>query len=451
MESQPLSLTEEALFRHQVVSEVETGVRLGMTVSAAIAAVVTDERQDLRGRSRRLTERTVYRWLAAFRSHGVRGLEPAPRQRVATSEALSRDMLSYLKAQKLLDSAASVPEVIRRAQAHGVVSGGEVSRTSAWRACKRMGLSVKRPRRLEERDMRRHSQPHRMMTVLADGKHFRAGKERLRRVALPMLDDSTRYGLRLVVGTSECTELFLATLYQAILHCGLMLSLFLDNGPGFVSSDTRTVVAELGIQLIHGSPGYPQGHGKVERFHRRLNEQVLRGLDGNPTVDPDPAALTLRLSHWLDEVYNHDPHHGLDGDSPRKRWESDERALVYPEEGWQRHFVITGDRKVSNDNVISYDGVAYEAPRGHAGELVPVSRHLLDGNSLTVVHQGKAVKLAPVDPVANARSRRARPALPGVTAAQTPPTTAADTRFNTDFQPLVDADGGYSGGDDDDQ
>ncbi len=257
--------------------------------------------------------------------------------------------------------------------------------------------------------------------------------------------------MALVVGTAESTELFMATLYQAILHCGLMISLFLDNGPGFVSNDTRTVVAALGIQLIHGSPGYPQGHGKIERFHRRLNEQVLRGLDGNPTVDPDPAALTLRLSHWLSEVYNHDPHHGLDGDSPLDRWESDQRGLVYPEDGWRRHFVITADRKVSHDNVISYDGVAYEVPRGHADTTIPVSRHLLDGNALTVVHQGKAVTLAPVDPVANARSRRARPALPGVTAAQAAPTTAADTRFTDQYRPLVDDDGGYSGGDDDDQ
>jgi transposase InsO family protein len=450
MEQQHFSVSEEGLFRHQVVSEVEARVRAGMTVSAAIGGVVAVDRQDLKGRSRRLSERTVYRWLEAFRSRGVRGLEPAPRQRVATSEALSRGMLQYLRAQKLLDPAASVPEVIRRAEAHGVVARGEVSRTSVWRACLRMGLPVSRPRRLEERDMRRFSYPHRMMMVLADGKHFRAGADRRRRVALPLLDDATRKGLAVVVATSECTELFLTALYQAILRFGLMTSLFLDNGPGFVSSDTRTVVAALGIQLIHGSRGYPQGHGKVERFHRRLNDQVLRGLDGNPSVDPDPASLTLRLSHWLAEVYNHDPHRGLDGASPLERWESDERALVYPEEGWRRHFVITADRKVSHDNVISYDGSAYEMPRGHAGETVPVSRHLLDGNALTVVHEGKAVKLARLDPTANARSRRGRPARPGNATAQTPPTTAADARFGSDFEPLVDADGGYRRGDDDD-
>jgi transposase InsO family protein len=449
MTERRLSLSAQALFRHQVVSEVLTRVSAGMTVSGAIAEVVAIDRQDLAGRFRSLSERTVYRWLRAFKTDGVEGLEPARRERITTSAALSGDMIRYLKGQKLLDPAASVPEIIHRAEEHGVVARGEVSRTSAWRACLRMGLPVDRPRRLEERDMRRFSYPHRMMMALSDGKHFRAGSERLRRVALTFLDDATRKGLGIVVGTSECTELFLLSLHETILGCGLMISLFLDNGPGFISLDTRTVLARLGIQLVHGSRGYPQGHGKIERFHRRMKAQVLRGLDGNPAVDPDPRSLTLRLEHWLTEVYNRDPHRGLGGASPDERWDADERDLVYPEEGWRRYFVITCDRKVSHDNVIQHDGKAYEAPRGHAGTTIPVSRHLLDGNALTIVHEGKAVKLAEVDQVANARSRRGRVTRP-VDGSSEPPTTAAATRFGTDYEPLVDADGGYPRGDDHD-
>jgi len=266
-----------------------------------------------------------------------------------------------------------------------------------------------------------------------------------------LLDDATRMGLCVVVGASECTELFLRALHMVVVRFGLMISLFVDNGPGFISNDTRRVVAGLGIQLIHGSRGYPQGHGKVERFHRRLSDQVLRGLDGNPTVDPDPASLSLRLGHWLAEVYNHDPHRGLGGASPLARWDADERDLTYPEEGWQRHFVVTSERTVSNDNVISYDGTAYETPLGHAGSKVAVSRHLLDGNALTVVHQGKAVRLAPVDEVANARSRRGRRPSPFDAITQAPPTTAAAARFSSLYEPLVGPDGGYSKGRDHDQ
>ena len=452
MRQPTLRLSEEALFRHQVVSEVEARVRSGMTVTSAIAQVLTLDRQDLTGRRRLLSERTLYRWLRAFRTGGVCELEPAQRKQIATSKALSKPVVRYLKAQKLLDPAASIPEIIQRAVEHGIAERGEVSRTSAWRACRRMGLPVDRPRREAERDMRRFTYPHRMMMVVADGKHFRAGSDRRRRVALTLLDDATRMGLGVFVGPSECTELFLKALHQVITHFGVMISLFVDNGPGFISNNTRAVVAALGIQLIHGSPGYPQGHGKIERYHRRLKAQVLRGLDGNPSVDPDPASLTLRLSHWLSEIYSSDPHHGLGGDSPLDRWDADERELVYPQAGWQRHFVVTSDRKVLADNVISYDGVAYEIPRGHAQTTIPVSRHLLESDALSIMHEGKSLRLSPVDPTANALTRRARRKSAFDAKTQEPPTTAAATRFSSQYTPLVDADGGFrkGPGDDDD-
>ena len=46
----------------------------------------------------------------------------------------------------------------------------------------------------------------RMLMVLADGKHFRAGTARLKRVALVFLDDASRYGLDVVVGEARLAE-----------------------------------------------------------------------------------------------------------------------------------------------------------------------------------------------------------------------------------------------------
>lgn len=449
MTKKTLKLSNEALFRRQVVSEVGSRVLAGQSKEQAIEAVLAFEHQDLDGKRRPLSKRTVYRWLSAFKKDDASGLEPDPRPRITTSNALSPAMLRYLKAQKLLDPKASVPEIVKQAEAQGVVALGEVSRTSAWRACRRLGLPLNRPQRLRSRDMRRFSYPNRMMMVLADGKHFRAGEQRLRRVALTLLDDATRMGLAVVVAPTESTVLFLVALYQAIVHYGLMISLFLDNGPGFVSKDTLTVAARLGIQVIHGTPAYPQGHGKIERYHRRMSDQLLRGLDGNPAVDPDPGALTLRLQHWLD-IYNHEPHYGLDQDSPLARWQGDARELVFPTDDVKRHFVITCDRKVTADNVISYKGSFYETPRGHAGDRIEISRNLLDDNVLSIMHEGVLTELAKVDPVANARSRRAKPApAPATTPCAA---TAASMRFDADLEPLVGDDGGYKEkeGEDDD-
>jgi putative transposase len=448
MSKEPVELSVEALFRHQVVSEVRSRVLAGQGKEEAIEAVIRRDHQDIEGRPRRLSKRTVYRWIKAFAVDGVDGLEPAPRSRITTSNALSARMVRYLKAQKLLDPEASVPEIIAQAEALNVVGAGEVSRTSVWRACRRMDLPLSRPQRARDRDMRRFAHPHRMMMGLADGKHFRAGEQRLRRVAITLLDDATRKGLGLLVGPTESTLLFLGALYQAILSYGLMITLFLDNGSGFVSKDTLTVLARLGIHVIHGSRGYPQGHGKIERFHRRMSDQLLRGLDGNPAVDPDPGALTLRLRHWLD-IYNHTPHHSLDQDTPQARWQADERELVFPTEDIARHFVITSRRKVSADNVVKYGRRSYEVPLGHAGRWVDVSRNLLDGNTLSIVHEGERTRLAVVDLAANARARRAHKPAAGADPVLGV-RTAAGIRFDNDMKPLVDDDGGFQQGDDDD-
>ncbi len=442
MKDLPIKLSPEALLRHQVVSEVRGRVHAGEKVGEAIGEVLKLPHYNPDGSSRKLTKRTVERWLEAFQKNGAGGLEPKKRERIADSMVLSDKIVDYVKAQKQLDPEASVPEVIRRAKNTGVIASiDDVCRTTVWRACKRMNLPVGRSKNAKQRDQRRFAYPHRMMMVIGDGKHFRAGASRLKRVALPILDDSTRFGLGIIVGTTECTELFLDIFHQVILRVGLMITMFLDRGAGFRSKDTQTVLARLNIGLIHGEKAYPPGHGKIERFNSTMKQQVLRGLDGNAAVDPDTAALTLRLRSWLFGGYNHTPHEGLDGQTPAERWYADTRDLIFPEAGWERHFTISVDRGVSNDNVLSHEGVHYEVPRGSAGSKIIVTRHLLDDNALTVLHEGKEIRLHPVDLAANADA--SRPHTPQDCFKASPVETAAQTRFDNETKPIVDADGGF--------
>ena len=177
-------------------------------------------------------------------------------------------------------------------------------------------------------------------------------------MAVFFLDDATRYGLDVIVGPSESTALFLTGLYDLILKHGLPDLLYLDHGPGFISGDTLSVVqGGLGAWLVHGKVQYPQGHGAVERFHRTVHDQALRGLDGAAQVDPDDGALTLRLRHFLDR-YNDTSHETLGGDTPRQRWENG-RPLRFPEDQGDlyRRFVVREQRKVSADHVIEADGL----------------------------------------------------------------------------------------------
>lgn len=436
-------VSAEALFRFRVVSEVLTEVMRGQVRARAVSLVASRMHAALDGSELEISKRTLYRWLAAYERAGLAALEPAQRQRVEVSAVLSETLSTFLREEKTSDPLASVPELLERARLRGKLGRLEkVDRTTVWRALLRMGLETRRRPTKHEGDRRRFAYPHRMQMVLSDGKHFRAGAQRLRRVVLYFLDDCSRFGLHAVVGTDESAELFLRGLFEMMRRHGLMDALFLDKGPGFIADDTVRVMARLERALIHGTTRYPEGHGKIERFNQTSIAAVLRSLDGAVDVDPDLRALELRLQHFL-ERYNDRPHESLDGQTPRQRWQADTRELSFPdsEHELSSQFVVTDERRVSKDHVIQYGGGVYEAPRGLAEQKVLVHRHVLSGE-LSLLVEERFVRLHPVDLARNARDRRGqRPAEPPARVA--PVKTAATLAFEQDYTPVVDADGGF--------
>ncbi|MEW6756044.1 MAG: hypothetical protein AB1505_34460 [Candidatus Latescibacterota bacterium] len=445
----PSAPSSQALLRYAVLAQVEALILGGTPVSAAVRQVAGRDHADLDGRPVRVSQRTIQRWRAAYADGGPAALEPKDRTRTATSVVLSEALVAFLRAEKDTDPRASIPELLRRARARGIVPEDlPVDRTTLWRACRRMDLATRARPSKREGDSRRWRYPHRMQCVLADGKHFRAGGSRAKRVALFFLDDATRYGLEAIVGPSESTRLFLHGLYALLRQHGLPDLLYLDRGAGFISSDTLTVVQQgLDAWLIHGQARYPQGRGAVERFNRTAHDQILRALDGAADVEAEDGALTVRLRHYL-QRYNDTPHETLGGDTPRQRWEQG-RPLRFPkdEADLYRRFVVRHPRKVSTDHIIRMDGRLWEAPRGLGDQWVEVVRHVLDGR-LWVLHQGRSVELTKPDLHANATDGRAIAHADRPVPSEGVPTTAARLAYDQDFRPLVDAEGGFPETDD---
>lgn len=430
--------------RYSVLAQLEALLLSGSSPSDAVREIAEREHAYPDGRPVQVSVRTLQRWRAAYATCGIEALVPRSRKHTETSVTLSEALVAFFNDEKQRDPRASVPELLRRARVRGIIAEDlPIDRSTAWRACRRMGLPTRARPAKREGDMRRWRYPHRMQCVLADGKHFRAGSARLRRVALFFLDDATRYGLDGLVGTSESEELFLHGLYEMVGKHGLMDLLYLDKGPGFKSDDTLAVVqGGLGAWLIHGTTRYPQGHGAVERLNRTASEQLLRSLDGSVEVDPDCHALTLRLRHFLDR-YNDTPHETLAGDTPRQRWEAG-RPLRFPEDqaDLYRRFVVREPRKVSTDHVIKADGRLWEAPRGMGGTWAEVTRHLLDGR-YWVLHEGRMVQLTELDVHANATGRRGYIGDDQSLSSEGIPATAARLAFDHDLRPLIDSDGGF--------
>lgn len=442
--SLPSSISPEAVFRYLLVAQVRIRMASGQRRSVAIRTVSGQVHPTPDGGRRRVSRRTLQRWFAAWEAHGLSGLEPVERPALEGSHVIESNVLTFFREQKSADHRASVPELIRRAERLGLVPENAVDRVSVWRALVRMNVDTRRTCQPRERDVRPFAWPHRMQMVLCDGKHFRAGIQRHRRVAIFFLDDASRYGLDVVVRPSETSAAFLLALHRVIRTNGLMDNLYADHGSAFIALDSLAVISSLLINPIFGEVGYPPGRGGIEKFNQTAQEQVLRTMDGNSDVDPEPASLELRLCHWLREEYNHHPHEGLGGETPWQRWSRDERPLRFPEsaDALDDHFILPLERRVSNDNVVPIFGTDYQLPPGHAGRKVTIWRHLLQ-DRLFFVHDGQSLSLSPVDLAFNAVSGRARrPAPPDTDGTPLPP-SAADLAWKRDMAPIVGPDGGF--------
>lgn len=442
----PELFSSEALGRYLVVAKVRAQQLAGRSLADAIEETACEGTLVPDGTRWRPKPRTIRTWLKLY-DHGggtVAALERKKPEAGPVSTVLTEGVLEYLRAERGRDARASVPELIRRARELGHLTQEAVlDRTSVWRALRRMGLPTPRARGKVHEDQRPWAYPHRGMMMLADGKHFRAGLERARRVACFYLDDATRLGLDVVVGPSESTRLFLRGLHGVVENHGLHDSIYLDHGPGFSADDTAAVIARMKRNLILGTKGYAEGHAKIERFHLTAYEQAIRGLAGNAAVDDDYRALELFLRHWLRDKYNRQPHEALGGQTPQQRWDADTRELRFPESPAElrRTFILTETRRVTRDNVIPIHRVNYEVPRGHRLEDITVVRYLLD-DEVQVLHDGHLVRVHPVDLAKNAMDRRARPEVPGPQDTGIP-TTAAALSFQREYGPIVDSDGGF--------
>lgn len=104
-----------------------------------------------------------------------------------------------------------------------------------------------------------------------------------------MLDDYSRCitGYRLSWGGLSAAQTALA-LRGAIWSkgderwpiCGIPESLYSDHGSDFTSNHVQALAVDLKIELLYSQQGRPRGRGKIERFFRTVEQELLVDLPG---------------------------------------------------------------------------------------------------------------------------------------------------------------------------
>ncbi|XXT14105.1 integrase core domain-containing protein [Sorangium sp. So ce367] len=156
---------------------------------------------------------------------------------------------------------------------------------------------------------------------------------------------------------------------------------------------------------MHAKPYDPEARGKMERFWRTLREGCLTYLGAVASL----ADINTTLRAFLDRRYHPAPHAGLLGHTPAKVYAARPAAEgVVDEKALRVALTERTRRRVSGDNIVSVDGVAWQLDQGYlAGQIVSVARCFVTPDEPPwVEHEGKRLVLHPVDPQRNARRKR---------------------------------------------
>ena len=119
-----------------------------------------------------------------------------------------------------------------------------------------------------------------------------------------------------------------------------------------------------------------------------------------------------------------------------------QKGRVLAQDGVENQFILSFERRVSKDNIISYEATPFELPQGYAGQRLIIFRNLLTSD-VSIIHDGRRVILQPVDPVRNAYAKRGARSIDSPQPSPPVPTTAAEMAFDSAFKPLVDDEGNF--------
>ena len=304
-----------ALARWQVIAAA-TDERLTPPERGLLLSEIARQlHRDADGRPMRVTTRTLYRWLAAWRRDGFEGLKPR-RRRDAGSHKVDADILELaaaLRRETPARAAAHIAEMIARTR------GVAVSARTLQRFFTANGLERAR---LEGR----HRAYGRFEAAACgdlwiadawDGPPVAELGGRRHAQLFSVLDDHSRLVAHGAFYADVSERGFQHCLRTAIARRGLPRRLYVDRGSAFVSAQLKLICARLKMQLVHSRPYRPQGRGKKERFYRTVAEQFAVEVDaaGVATL----AELNRWWAGWVEQCY-HRRTHRITGQTPLERW-----------------------------------------------------------------------------------------------------------------------------------
>lgn len=341
-----------------------------------------------------LSERTLRRYLAQYRSDGYEGLVPKPRQSGSSTSSIPAELLQQAILLRREAPSRSVSRIIEILEMEKLASPGQIKRTTLQDRLSENGFSARHMRMYQSSGTAARRFQHRNRNDLwhADikyGPFLPLGRDgEMKQVYLvAFLDDATRYVLHAAFYPTLDQVIVQDCFRQAIAKHGIPSAVFFDNGKQFRNKWMERACSKLGIKLLFAKPYSPEATGKIERFNRTVDQFLPEGkLEKPRTLDQ-----LNRLFHvWLEECYQNRTHSSLERQiSPHLAFQKDDKPLRFlAPDIIANAFLHSEERKVDKAGCISFAGKKYEAGLYFVGFTVQVVYDPADISVLTLEYEG---------------------------------------------------------------
>ena len=196
---------------------------------------------------------------------------------------------------------------------------------------------------------------------------------------LTIVDDHSRFSPCLQACADETSVTVEERLFRVFDRYGLPWRMTMDNGSPWGDDGTRrltkitALLVRLGIRISHSRPYHPQTQGKDERFHRTLNDELLRW-----TTFRNLAETQRQFDQWRDRYNLERPHESLEMDPPVRHYQPSTRRLpaTLPPIEYESGVAV---RRVDTYGYINFRGQKLRVGRGCSGLPVALRPAIEDG------------------------------------------------------------------------
>jgi transposase InsO family protein len=372
--------TQIALFRYTLILPLLRG-EYPAGGKGRLRQQIADAHYQIPYSSRRtVSPTTLSRWERYYRAQGFDGLKPKPRKDRGRARAISSstlDRAETLKREQPYRSSRSIIRILSLDQTHPLPEEHLAPRTLRRHLALRGATAAQLLQEQRPKPYRRFERNHFGDLWQGDAMHGPwlpdpADPGRQRQAFLfAFLDDHSRLVPHAQFYWNEQLPRMEDCFKRAILRYGRPLAIYVDQGKVYTSKQLDTICATLGIQRILGTPYYPEGRGKIERFFQFVQSDFLPELQSSSvTTLPE---LNESLLAWIEVVY-HRKLHSETGQAPLERHRQDpspSTRSIDPKE-LRAAFLHRAQRKVTKTATFSFRSNRYRVAaylRGQSVEL----------------------------------------------------------------------------------